>query len=160
MDNLTSKSGRVFQINTSGGGLPKIPCLAVEVTELGIMGDNQKHTRVHGGLERALCLYSVDRILALQAEGHRLYPGALGENITISGLNWDLVQPGAKIRIGDQVLIEVTKYTSPCDALTDFFKDGDFARISQSHHAGWARVYARVLQTGFIQIGDLILLID
>ena len=37
----------------------------------------------HGGPERALCLFSLERILELQAEGHPIFPGAAGENITI-----------------------------------------------------------------------------
>ncbi|MCB9422125.1 MAG: MOSC domain-containing protein [Ardenticatenaceae bacterium] len=144
---------RIFQINASDGGVPKRPLRQAEINELGLTVDKQIHTKVHGGPERAVCLYSLERILALQAEGHPIYPGSVGENITISGLDWDAVVPGARLRLGD-VLIEITSFASPCDLIEESFADRDSQRISHKKYPGWARAYSRVQQPGIVKIGD------
>ena len=61
---------RIFQINVSSGGAPKLPVHAATVTPGGLEGDHQNDRKNHGGPDKALCLYSLERILALQAEGH------------------------------------------------------------------------------------------
>ncbi len=76
-----TQSGRIFQINVSNGGVPKFARQQAELTPLGLVGDRQEETDVHGGPERALCLFSLERILALQAEAHPIFPGAIGENL-------------------------------------------------------------------------------
>ena len=144
----------IFQINISDGGVPKLPIIQGEVTALGIQGDRQRNTKHHGGPDRALCLYSLEHILDLQAEGNPLFPGAAGENITIHGLDWPALAPGDQIYLGDEVIIELTSHTVPCHNLEPYFQEGKFNRISQKTHPGWARLYARVLQPGSIQIGD------
>ena len=79
---------RIFQINRSPGGVPKLPVQHADVTHFGIVGDDHEFPKIHGGLDKALCLFSLERILELQAEGHPIFPGAVGENVTIIGLNW------------------------------------------------------------------------
>lgn len=145
---------RIFQLNCSPGGVPKLAVREAMVTELGLVGDAHAFPDIHGGPERALCLYSLDRILELQAEGHPIFPGAVGENVTISGLDWSSVTPGQQLALGDQVLVEITSYTSPCNSIPESFVGGDYPRISQKRHPGYSRVYARVLQTGRIAIGQ------
>ena len=156
---MTDSTARIFQINLSDGGVPKLPVRRAIVRKLGILGDRQRNLTVHGGPERAVCLYSLERILALQAEGHPVFPGALGENVTVSGLNWEAIKPGSRLQLGDQVVLEVTRYTTPCNNLTESFNNEDFSRISQEKYPGWARVYTRVLQEGEIQTGDRVLLL-
>lgn len=147
----------IFQINASAGGVPKRPLRRAEVDELGITVDKQKHTKVHGGPDRALCLYALERIQALQTEGHPIYPGSVGENVTIAGLDWDAVAPGARLQLG-AVIVEVTNYAAPCNLIAASFADADSGRISQDKHPGWARAYSRVLQGGTIKIGDAVTL--
>ncbi len=149
-------SGRIFQINASRGGVPKHAVIMANVAPLGLEGDAQLDLVHHGGLDRALCLYSLERIVALQGEGHPIYPGAAGENLTLSGIDWDGVAPGARIRLGGEAVIEVTRYTEPCNNIKFAFKDGNSNRIHQAKHPGWSRVYARVLQPGRVRIGDAV----
>jgi len=52
------------------------------------------------------------------------------------------------------VLLEVTRYTSPCFNIKAAFVGGEFARVSQKRHPGWSRVYTRVLGEGTIRTGD------
>jgi len=96
----------------------------------------------------------MDRIQALQQEGHPIDAGTAGENVTLKGIDWDLVVPGMRIKLGDEVLLEVTSFTSPCKTIRESFIDGRFVRISQKLHPGWSRVYARVVTEGEIRFGD------
>ena len=108
----TTQAGRVAQLNTSPGGLPKVPVASVEVNYRGVVGDKQK-TRVHHGRPwQALCLWSTEVIAAFKSEGHPLEAGYAGENVTIEGLQWSDVRPGVRIRMGE-VLCEVTAYALP-----------------------------------------------
>lgn len=146
--------GRIFQLNTSPGGVPKLPLREAMVGELGLEGDGHSFPDIHGGPERALCLFSLERILELQAEGHPIFPGAAGENITIVGLEWDKLQPGHRLALGNEVQIEITRYTTPCNSMEPSFLDGNYARLSQKANPGYSRVYAKVLQTGRLVIGQ------
>lgn len=144
-------AARIFQLNVSPGGVPKTAVAHAELGELGLAGDAVDHPRIHGGPARALCLYSLERILALQDEGATVFPGALGENVTLVGLDWDRIVPGVRLALGD-ALVEVTKYTTPC-ATTSPFVCGDKKRFHQDHSPGWSRVYAKVLQGGRLEPG-------
>jgi MOSC domain-containing protein YiiM len=148
--------GRIFQLNTSSGGVPKLALREAEVTELGLTGDDHKFPDIHGGPARAVCLFSLERILELQSEGHPIFPGAVGENITISGIDWNDVTPGQKLSLGEEVLVEITSYTTPCNSIPESFVAGAYQRISQKLHPGYSRVYARVLRPGRIRIGQLV----
>jgi len=149
----------IFQINVSQGGVPKLAVRDGEVTELGLVGDAHNNTKVHGGPLRALCLYSLERILALQAEGHPIFPGSTGENLTLAGLDWDAIVPGVRLRLGDTVEIEVTKYPEPCPKITTSFAGGDISQMAQDKHPGWSRVCARVLTPGSIRVGGKVKLL-
>ena len=151
--------GHVVQVSVSPGGVPKQAVPEARVGWLGPEGDAHRNERHHGGPDRAVCLFSLEQIQALQAEGHTVAPGALGENVTVEGLDWSLVAPGVRLRLGPDVLLEVTKYTSPCFNIRVAFRDGDFARVSQKQHPGWSRVYAKVLEEGVIRPGDDVALV-
>ena len=134
-------SGRIVQISVSPGGVPKTAVPAARVGELGLEGDVHRDREHHGGPERAVCLYALELIRALRAEGHA-------------------VVPGARLALGDEVLLEVTRYTSPCTGITAAFRDGAYARVSQKRHPGWSRVYTRVLTPGVIRRGDAVRLLS
>ena len=125
-----------------------------QVARSGLVGDAQNDTIHHGGPDRAVCIYSLELIRALQQEGHPIDVGTAGENLTIEGVDWQLVAPGALLSVGDHVLLEVVSFTNPCKTIKDSFIDGKFARIAQKLHPGWSRVYARVLKDGRICPGD------
>jgi len=74
--------------------------------------------------------------------------------VTVEGIDWDLVVPGARITLGEEVLLEVVSFTVPCKTIKASFIDGKFVRISEKLHPGWSRVYARVLSEGEIRFGD------
>lgn len=145
--------GRVHQINTSNGGVPKLPVDRAVVDESGVAGDEQADKVHHGGPDQALCLYSLEVIERLRSEGHSIAPGSAGENITVSGLDWHRVVPGARMKIGP-VEIEITHYATPCAKNAQWFKDRKFNRMHASKHPGESRVYARVIEGGPVATGD------
>src|SRR5207237_1988771 len=93
-------TGRIVSINISGGGVPKRAVEEADVRSLGIVGDVQRNRQYHGGPDRALCLYSMDWIDALRAEGHPIAPGTTGENVTVHGVDWALLVPGIGLHLG------------------------------------------------------------
>ena len=150
-------AGRLESINTSRGGVPKTPVFEALVTDHGLDGDRQRDLCFHGGPDRAVVLFSVDVIRALQAEGHSIAAGSAGENLTVSGVDWNAIAPGAEMQIG-VVRLLITKYTSPCEKVGPAFLGDDFTRISQKTHPGWSRLSARVLAGGIVQVGDAVTL--
>ena len=154
---MTTRNGAfLYQINVSNGGVPKRPIEQACISLKGIDGDIQKNRAVHGGVNRALCLYSFERIEALRQEGHPIEPGSSGENLTVVGLDWSYIKPGDRIRIGETLRVEVTSYADPCRHNARWFTNNDYMRISQKRHPGWSRVYAKVLAEGTVQPGDVI----
>jgi len=147
-------TARIVRISVSPGGVPKWPVPSARVTALGLEGDAQRDLEHHGGPERALCIFSQERIQALQAEGHPITPGSIGENLTIEGIDWNAVMPGTYLRLGEDVVVQVTRYTSPCLNITASFLHRDYSRVSQKRHPGDSRVYARVLRDGSLTSGD------
>lgn len=149
------QQGTVEQISLSNGGVPKLSVDVAEVSREGIAGDAHRDKKNHGGPDRALCLFSLEVIEALRSEGHPIAPGTVGENLTVSGLDWSTVLPGSRYRAGE-VELEITGYTSPCKNIAESFVDGEFVRISSKLHLGESRVYARILKPGLIKTGDMI----
>lgn len=145
----------IYQINVSSGGVPKTPVASALVSEMGIISDSQNDKQFHGGPDRALVIYSWEHIQALQDEGHAIYAGSTGENVTISGLAWDTLVPGIRLILGE-VAAEITGYTSPCNTISHSFLDGNFNRINQKLHPGWSRLCLRVIEPGIINTGDVV----
>jgi len=151
---VSHAGARIVQLSVSNGGVPKEAVESARVTALGLEGDAHRNREHHGGPDRAVCLFAMEAIRGLQAEGHPVVPGGLGENVTLEGLDWSAVQPGTRLRLGADVLLEVTRYTTPCFNIRPAFRDGDYSRVSQKRHPGRSRVYARVLETGTLRRGD------
>lgn len=140
--------------------MPKTRVEEAEVTETGLVGDRQAHRKIHGGPQRAVCLYSLERIEELQREGHSIVPGSVGENITLRGLEWSELRPGSRLALGDEVVLEITSYTNPCNSIAPSFIKGDYSRIAQKKHPGYSRLYARVLNRGHLRTGQEVRLLE
>ena len=154
------RTGVIHQLNVSSGGVPKWPIAEARVDAAGLEGDKQADRGRHGGPDRALSLYSFECIQVLRAEGHSIAAGSAGENVTLSGIDWRAMVPEARIRLGDDALIEITDYAAPCLKNARWFSDGDFKRLDQLAHPGFSRVCARVLQEGLLRPGMRALVLE
>ena len=150
---------RIESINTSTGGVPKHTVFEAFISEEGVGGDAQIDLQYHGGPDRAVVLFSLEQIRALQAEGHPIAPGSTGENLTVSGLDWTTIAPGTCLQVGGATL-QITRYASPCSKIGSSFLDRDFTRISQKVRPGWSRLCARVLTPGLVRPGDHVQVVD
>jgi MOSC domain-containing protein YiiM len=146
--------GTIYRIDVSPGGVPKMPVTETDLTLDGLVGDKQKHLQFHGGPDRAICLYSYERILELQREGHPIAPGTIGENVTIAGLDWSVINPGVRLTLGERAIVEITKPAVPCKSTASSFANVEFIRVSNQLHPGWSRFYARVLHSGRLVVGQ------
>ncbi len=148
--------GRILHVNVSPGGVPKLPVPSAEVGALGLAGDAVNHPKIHGGPERAVCLFSQEVIDALRAEGHPIQPGDVGENLTVEGLDWPALEVDAVLTVGDHLRLQLTQRVEPCRTIAGAFADRKFKRIKPSRVPDETRWYARVLTPGTVRPGDLI----
>ncbi len=146
-------SARIVQLNTSPGGVPKLPVAGASVELLGLGGDGH-HYHSHGGRNRAVVLFGLEQIERLRADGHPIAPGAIGENVTTAGLDYRTLRVGDRLRLGASVVLRLTGYADPCSKIAGAFADGDVSRVLEVKHRGMSRVTACVLTTGELTPGD------
>ena len=152
-------TAKIVGLFISNGGVPKLPIETATIKTLGIVGDKQRDLRYHGGLDRALCLYSQEKIAQLQAEGHPIAGGTTGENVLISGIDWSLVKPGARLQLGE-IAVEVTCAITPCSNIAASFIDDNFNRIHHKKFPDDSRIGVRVLNEGDLHVGDEVSILD
>jgi MOSC domain-containing protein YiiM len=143
----------VHSVNVSAGGVPKLARPWARVGAHGLEGDAQRDLRHHGGPQRAVSLYSLELIQALQAEGHPISVGSIGENLTLAGVRWSELRPGVALAIGE-VALELTAFAHPCRNIAGSFREGSLHRVAEARHPGWSRLYARVVREGLVRVGD------
>ena len=129
----------------------------VEITPLGVKGDEQADLSVHGGLEKAIYVYPAEhysfwnRLLTRETKQPvDLSHGAIGENFTIEGVLETEVFVGDKFIIGE-LEFAVVKLREPCfkfNAAVGY--KGASKAMLQSGFSGW---YLRVLKTGVLSAG-------
>lgn len=145
---------RVLQVNVSPGGVPKRAVASAFVGREGLDGDAVNHPKVHGGPERAVCLFPLELVQELQAEGHPIFPGSTGENLTVAGLDWPALHEEAVLSVGGAVRLQLTQRVEPCRTIAGSFEDGAFKRIQPKRVPNETRWYARVLAEGTVRPGD------
>jgi MOSC domain-containing protein YiiM len=151
-----SHRGAVVQVSASNGGVPKAALASASIGRRGVVGDRQAERQHHGRPLQALCLWSQDVIDSLREEGHSIYAGAAGENVTVAGVDWSTIRPGVRLAIG-AVNVEISAFATPCAKNAQWFRDGKFRRIDHNARPGWSRAYAWVLDGGQIAPGDPVL---
>ena len=82
-----------------------------------------------------MSLFPLELIQALQAEGHPIYPGAVGENLTVAGLDWPSLEVGAILDVGEARL-QLTQRVEPCNTIAGAFAGGQFKRIQPDRFLG------------------------
>lgn len=120
----------VLSVNTSAGGIPKLPQASAVAMKDGLQGDGRNHVK-HVRPDRAVSLWDYELLRSFVAEGFALTPGAAGENLTVRNLNVQAMPPGTLLRIGEAVL-KLEQPRKPCyvlDAIDPQLKDVVVGRI-------------------------------
>ncbi len=152
----TTETGTVTQVNVSTGGVPKTAIESAIVSPTGLFGDAQADRRHHGRPVQAVCLWSADVIAELAAAGHPIAAGNAGENITVAGIDWAALQPGARIDVGSVPML-ISAHAIPCAKNAQWFADRNFNHILHDDNPGFSRLYAIPLGTGAIAAGDAVI---
>ena len=141
-------AGVLVQVNVSNGGMPKLPVPQAMVTVHGVEGDRQKNLQVHGGPNRAICVYSEELYEWLRESCNvNVTNGQIGENFTTRGPELGALKPGDRLRVG-ACLIEITKVRAPCHQLKTWDEDLPELIVGRS---GWV---AKVVEEGLVRSGD------
>lgn len=131
----------------------------VAVGPLGLRGDVQADRRFHGGEEKALYAYADEEAAQWAAElGRDVPPGLFGENLRTVGLGTTTAVIGERWRIGATVEVEVTSPRIPCATFGRHLQEDRWVR--RFSDAGLVGTYLRVVQTGTVQAGDEITVVD
>lgn len=133
---------------------------AAYVRRLNIDGDGQADLEVHGGPDKAICVYAADHYAFWQEELKLadMPPGAFGENFTVSGLVESDVCIGDVWRVGEAVVVQVSQPRQPCWKLARRWQIKTLtARVVEMGKTGW---YFRVLTEGAVAAGAELSLVE
>ena len=119
------------------------------VANYGIQGDQ------NGGHhpDRQLNVLSREWQLGLMEKGYNIEPGQFGEQIVISGIAIETLEPGTRLQLGGEARIEVVKTRTGCD----HFEAVQGKPVSG---AGALGVMARVIASGVIRVGDPVTVLE
>ncbi len=127
-----------------------------EITLAGLAGDEQADLTVHGDAAKAVYAYA-EASYAIWRESHPRHaalwqaPGALAENLTVTGLVEEDVCIGDVVRVGTAML-QVTQPREPCFKFALRFQDPTLPRaMIRNGRSGW---YYRVLEAGRVAAGS------
>lgn len=139
------------------------------VAGLGIAGDAHagetvKHrSRVaadpHQPNLRQVHLIHAELFDELRGRGFAIAPGQIGENVTTRGLDLLALPTGARLRLGQSAVVEVTGLRNPCVQL-DRFRQGLMAAVLDRDACGRlirkAGIMSIVVAGGTVRPGDVI----
>jgi MOSC domain-containing protein YiiM len=111
----------------------------------GVVGD------AHAGpWERQVSFLAVESIEECKTRGLNVTFGDFAENIATEGVDWKNVPLGSRFRLGDDVVVEITKIGKECvKKCAIYYLAGDCIMPREG-------VFARVLEGGMIRCGDQI----
>ena len=148
---MATTKGRVNTVSISRlKGTPKtsVPQAFLKV-ECGIVGDAHA-----GNGHRQVSLLSIESIARLREKGLDVSPGDFAENITVEDLDLAVLKVGSRLRIGQNIELEVTQIGKKCHQRCAVFeKVGDCIMPR-------CGVFARVNRSGRARAGDVIEVLD
>ncbi|MCY2959109.1 MAG: MOSC domain-containing protein [Planctomycetota bacterium] len=140
-------SGVVLAVCLGPGGIPKTPVESAVVEELGLVGDAHRF-HLHGGANRAVCLFAIEDYATLRRDGVPCAdPGTFGENLLTEGLDYAALRPGDELAVGDEVRIAIHDVREPCGTLRKL--DRRFPDLM----LGRSGFVCRVLRGGTVRAG-------
>ena len=125
----------------------------VRLRRLHLEGDGQADLESHGGVNRAVYVYTLENYDFWKKELKRddFSFGQFGENFTVEGMLEDRIHVGDYFRVGC-VLVQVTQPRAPCFKLAIRMNMDKFPKLFlASNRVGF---YLRVLEEGEVGAGD------
>ncbi len=102
-----------------------------------------------GTWHRQISLLSFEQVEAFRKRGVPVEDGAFGENLLVSGIDFKTLPIGTRLYCND-VILEITQIGKQCHTACAIFQVvGDCIMPREG-------VFARVLQGGYIQRGDMV----
>jgi MOSC domain-containing protein YiiM len=148
MGSQATLEGTLLAVCIGPGGIPKHAVPEAFATANGLEGDKQRY-RIHGGPNRALCLFSSADYASLRRDGVACeQPGTFGENVLLEGLDFAQLLPGDCLALGDEVVIELFDVREPCGTLKSV--DARFPNLM----LGRSGFVCRVLREGLLRPGQ------
>ena len=115
----------------------------------GIIGDAHSSSKTH----RQISLLAIESINKMRALGLDVGPGDFAENLTTEGIDLHFLPVGTKLKIGDEILLEVTQIGKECHTRCAIYEQaGDCIMPKEG-------IFARVIKGGEVKIGNEIELI-
>lgn len=156
---LSVQTGRVAPLGPEAvpSGIVKSARTGVVVVgPSGLDGDEQADLEVHGGPEKAVYAYAAAHFPDWAARFPHLSfaGGAMGENLTISGLEEKDICVGDVHAIGT-ALLQVCQPRQPCFKFNLLHGELVSSAMIKSFQSGW---YYRVLAPGALAAGDAVIL--
>jgi MOSC domain-containing protein YiiM len=127
-------------------GTRKTPVEAVEVVkDHGILGD------AHAGpWERQLSFLASEQIQEARSRGLQVDFGDFAENVATLGLNWKELPLGTRVKLGQEVIVEITKIGKECHKkCAIYYQAGDCIMPREG-------VFGKVIEGGTLRCGDAI----
>jgi MOSC domain-containing protein YiiM len=119
----------------------------------GLAGDRVFAVDVHGGDDQAAYAFAREDLDGWQAElGRPLANGVFGENLTTAGLDVTAALIGERWRVGDEVVLEVTRPRIPCGTFAAWMGEDDWVKRFIARAVPGA--YLRIIVEGEIRAGD------
>ncbi len=118
------------------------------IVDHGIEGDAHA-----GNWHRQISLLSYDKVEAFRSEGAPVVDGSFGENLLVEGIDFKTLPIGTKFQC-NEVLLELTQIGKQCHHGCEIFNImGDCIMPREG-------VFAKVLQGGVIQEGDMLVVVE
>lgn len=131
----------------------------VYVSMTNLDGDGQADLENHGGIDKAVLTYSADHYPKWREELQlpEMPFGGFGENLTIAGLNEELICIGDVFQIGP-VKLQVSQPRQPCWKLARRWHMHELTgHVIRNGRSGW---YSRVLEEGSVEAQMPVTLIE
>ncbi|MEJ2157138.1 MAG: MOSC domain-containing protein [Desulfobacteraceae bacterium] len=125
------------------------------VKEARLICDHGLDQDAHAGdWHRQVSLLDMESIARIQEKGLDVQPGNFAENITTQGIRlWEL-PIGTRMRLGTEVLVEVTQIGKEChDRCAIFHQVGDCVMPREG-------IFAKVVEEGTVRPGDAITVLE
>jgi len=101
-----------------------------------------------GHWHRQVSLLAVESIEKMRQKGLNVGPGSFAENLTTRGLDLLSLPIGSRVRVGEEVVLEITQHGKVCHNRCAIYEMAGDCVIPREG------VFARVIRGGRVKVGD------